>query len=266
MQMKFAGAGLVLALSGSAAIAAEPLFLVFDGSNLLRTTAAGPIETFALSDDIVGGTIAPNGEIWLTSSTAGGNGLYELYRLDGAEGPAPSLSLVTDQLASIYTAITFIDDLIYASWEGSQTLVTVDPNNGFLETTLGATGMPRIGGFAYDGSTDTLYAVSGFDGVDGLITIDYAGSPPTGTFVGTFGFNVFHNGLELYRDVLYTAVGNADAGTFELGHVNRNTGGFTSFKLLGPAVEGPAALIVIPAPSSAALLAIGGLGMARRRR
>ncbi|MFG0307378.1 MAG: hypothetical protein ACF8Q5_14325 [Phycisphaerales bacterium JB040] len=262
--MKTALFASTLALTAGLAAAQQPTFLVTNGSTLYRTTVGGPVETFNLGDDIVGMAVAADGTIYATSSTANAtSGLFELYTIDDAEG-TPTLSLVTDQLASVYTALSIIDGSLYSSFEGGQFLVNVDLNT-FAETTVGATGVFNVGGAAYDQGSDTLYWSSGID--DALYTIDY--TTAAATLVGSLGIDVAQQGMDFYEfnGVLYHAVDNETTGRFELGTTDTTTGAYTFLKTIVDAnLQGSTSLAVIPTPASAAVLGLGGLLATRRRR
>lgn len=252
----------VAALAGSAI--AQPTFLVSNGSTLYRTTLGGTTQTFNLGDDIVGMAVASDGTIYATSASANAtSGLFELYTLDDAEG-TPTLTLVSDQLASVYTALTFIGGDLYSSLEGGQFLVNIDLNT-FAETSVGATGVFNVGGAAYDQNSDTLYWSSGID--DALYSIDYGTA--ASTLVGSLGIDVAQQGMDFYEfdGVLYHAVDNETTGRFELGTTSTTTGAYSFLQTIVNAnLTGTTSLAVIPTPASAALLGLGGLLATRRRR
>jgi len=249
---------------GSATAVAQPTFLVTNGSTLYRTTLGGSTETFGLGDDIVGMTVASDGTIYATSSTASvTSGLFELYTLDNAEG-TPSLTLVTDQLADVYTALTFINGDLYSSLGGGGFLVNIDLNT-FAETSVGHTGIFNIGGAAYDSDSDTLWWSSGID--DALYTVDYTTAAPT--LVGSLGIDVAQQGMDFYEfnGVLYHAVDNETTGRFELGTTSTATGAYSYLQTVVDAnLDGTTSLAIIPSPATAGLLGLGGLFATRRRR
>lgn len=252
------------AVFAGSAFAAQPTFLITNGSTLYRTSIGGSVETFGLGDDIVGMTVAADGTIYATSNTVSTTtGLYELYTLDDAEG-TPTLSLVSDQLAEVYTALSFIGGDLYSSRGGGQFLVNIDLGT-FAETTVGGTGVFNVGGAAYDQDTDTLYWSSGID--DALYTVDYATA--ASSLVGSLGIDVSQQGMDFYEfnGVLYHAVDNETSGRFELGTTSTTTGAYSYLQTVVNAnLEGSTSLAIIPSPATAGLLGLGGLLAARRRR
>lgn len=246
-------------------VAAQPTFLVSNGSTLYRTTLGGATETFNLGDDIVGMTVAADGTIYATSSTASAtSGLFELYTLENSGGAAPSLSLVTDQLANVYTALTFIGGDLYSSLGGGPRLVNIDLNT-FAETEVGNTAVFNVGGAAYDQNSDTLYWSSGIE--DALYSIDY--NTAAATMIGSLGIDVSQQGMDFFEfdGTLYHAVDNETTGRFELGTTDTSTGAYTFLQTIVDAnLEGSTSIAIIPAPGSVALLGLGGLVATRRRR
>ncbi|MFT5423483.1 MAG: hypothetical protein ACI89L_001263 [Phycisphaerales bacterium] len=255
---------ILIAAFFSGAAVAQPTFLVSNGSTLYRTTLGGTVETFGLSDDIVGMAVASDGTIYATSSTASTtSGLFELYTLNDAGG-TPTLSLVTDQLADVYTALTFINGDLYSSLGGGGFLVNIDLNT-FAETSVGHTGIFNIGGAAYDSDSDTLWWSSGID--DALYTVDY--NTAASTLIGSLGIDVAQQGMDFYEfeGVLYHAVDNETSGRFELGTTSTTTGAYSYLQTIVNAnLEGSTALAIIPSPATAGLLGLGGLLATRRRR
>ncbi len=271
---------LALRLTGACAFVAlastthaQVSYLVTEGTTLYRTNGVGAVQSFSLSDEIVGLTRTPDGQILATSSTLSPTtNMYEIYRLDGAFSATPSLTLLSDQLPFTYTTMSFIGDTLYADRGGTRFLVTLDPDAGYAETPVGINGdmgINPVGGSGYDAATDTLYVVSGGDN-NAIYTVDYAlqnGTNPTATLVGGVGFDLFHSGMEFYDGTLYAALNNVDAGDLSVGTINTATGAFSPQQvILQGNISGPVSMLVVPAPSAAAILGVGALAAARRRR
>lgn len=254
---------LLAAAAATPALAIDPVFWATEDSTLYRTTLGGGVTSFTLSDDIVGITRGPDGRVYASSASPTIGGTFELYELDLSG--SPTLHLLTDGLSRPYNSLTFVGNELWGAER--MNLATIDLVT-FAENPVGPTGFSGLGGSAYDASSDTYYLATR-DGQQ-LIEADYAlanGPTPAGTPIGALGVDFFHNGMELWDGTLYIATLFNNSANFELGAINPATGEYTFLQLINDAnVGGQVALTITPSPSAAALLGLGGLVAARRRR
>lgn len=258
---------LALATLAGAASAADPVFLTTTGSTLFRASSSGGVSSFPLSDDLVSMFTMPNGEIWGVSSTASVNGTFELYRLDGALSATPTLTLLHDGFQATYPGMSYANGFLYGFADGSQNFDRIDPTT-FAVSGVGQTGTFSNGGAAYDAATDTFWGTS--SNTNALYTIDYSlsgGPDPTGTLVGALGFDFQNHDAEFYNGVLYATVQRNDNGAYEAGILSTVDGSFTTLVTIEAVyTPGVVGMVVVPTPSTLALVAFGGLVAARRRR
>jgi hypothetical protein len=138
---------------------------------------------------------------------------------------------------------------------GTDRLYTIELSDGTGQL-VGSTGFLNVAGLEYDPSTDTLFAWD-TTGTRGLITINTATG--TGTDVSLLaGGTLDIQALAIGPD------GNLFGARENLYSVNASTGAFSLVSNIGEDIRGLA--FVIPEPASAALLAMGGLALLRRRR
>lgn len=259
---------LVAAALPTAALA-QPTFWVADDTNLYSFGPGQPLQSFTVSDEIVGMTIAPDGRIIASSNTTvPGGATYEIYELDLTG--APTLNLITDQMDRPYNSLTYVGNTLYGTER--QNLVTIDLNTDAQVPVgaTGATGFPGLGGAAYDAARDQFFMHTGDS--DALLDADYdlsGGPDPTAAVIGAAGFDSFHSGMELFASRLYVATSNSDTGRFELGVFDKDTGAYDFRRTIvnSAAVgQGGVALIVIPTPGVASIMGLGMLAATRRRR
>jgi len=265
--------GALAAALGAGALPAQagPVFLATHGRTLYRTTPDGPVETFTLSDEVIGLAVRPDGAIIATSSSpTGGGSTFEMYQLQGELGDSPTLAPLTTTLVGLYSAIEFIGDTYYGFRGGTDDLYTIDPTD-FSEELVGSTGLGslRAGGAGYDPATDTLYM--GNNLTDSLYTVDYNPGPkadPVATLIGSFSVDTFLHGFDFSDGTLYAAATESESGRFILGSIDVQSGLFSPIQVLDDEPTGTAVgIVVIPAPGSAmALLGVAGLAPFRRRR
>lgn len=254
----------LLALSLAAGTAAAgPTVLVTQQDQLYRYQD-GTTETFTLADEIVALTGRSNGSILAVSRNPGAPG--EAYDLIDPLGATPSLSLTIPSISPI-AAPTYPEINGQLHSLEANTLFVVDNNTLARTGTVGSLGLTgtsaSIGGGAFDAATQTLYAAS-FDG--SLYTVDI--NTGAASLVGGFGVNAENAGLEVFNGELWAALQDPSALVTRVGTVDTATGAFTEvFSIDISAIgTGPTAIVVLPAPGAASLLAAGVFGVTRRRR
>lgn len=263
--------GAVLALAGTAA--AQTRFLATQQNTLFRFGTTGTIDTFTMPDDMVGMAQDPTtGIIYVTSPPTNPGGQGELYRLDNAFGVAPSLTLLSNTMATQYPSISFVGNKLYGFRNTDDVLVEIDLGtfNQTIVGATGATGLDRVGGSGYDAVNDTLYAIQTLTAPNALYTVDYSlsnGPDPSSTFVGNLGVINDSCGADFYNGQLWIAIQNGTSGRFELGTVNTGTGAYSFVRDLGvPALSEETSLLAVPTPGALGLLGLGMLAATRRRR
>ncbi len=263
---------IALALTAAAGTAfAQPTFLATQGSTLLRyTDGAGSVDSFSLSAPVIGLTTNPSGQI--LASTSNQNSPAQFFTLDDPSG-SPSLTFLGDSVGdNMFTSLTYVGDDLFGFFDGSQQLWSIDDGT-YQGTQIGFVGVNDVtfGGSAYDDATDTFFAM-GYD----LNTfevfvyeIEDFSTNPSGTLIGNTGILGDGMSLEFFDGVLYAAIQNRTTGQFELGSIDTSTGAFSLEQVLADTFSpsgDPTSLVVIPAPGTFAMLGLGGLLAARRRR
>jgi len=203
-------------------------------------------------------------------------------------GPDPLLLYACDNNSNIYTidpettvatllhspglhsisslAYRLADDSFYMAQDGLAAchLFRIDAGTG-AATDVGiidynGSGFGYTSGLAYDAKTDTLFATSATIG-SSLYELDPATA--AATLVGATGFR-YVTGLA-YDPEHGQLYGAADPNnTRTLITIDPSTGAGTAVGSLGVGVYGLA--YVVPEPATLSLLALGGLGLLRRRR
>ncbi len=262
---------LALALAAGGTATATPTFIASQGSTLLRYTQGdASVDSFSLSDRIVGMTMNPNGQILATSTNE--NTPAQFFRLDDPNG-SPTLSFLGDSVGdNMFTSLTYVGNQLYGFFDGSQQLWSIDDST-YQGTLLGFIGVNNVtfGGSAYDASTDTFFAIGYnlFTLESSVYQIQNYSTSPSGVLIGNTGILADGMSLEFYDGVLYAAIQNTTSGAFELGTIDTTTGSFSLVQTLASSFSpsgDPTSLVIIPAPGAGLLLAAGGLLAARRRR
>lgn len=263
---------IALAIAATTCTASAQLtFLATQGETLLRyTDGAGSVDSFTLSNPIIGLTTNPSGQI--IGSSPGSEPTPGFYSLDDPFG-TPSVSFLgASGDARGYTSLTYAGGELYGFFDGGQQLFNIDDNT-FAGTQVGFIGVNNVtfGGSAYDDATDTFYAM-GYD-INTFEVFVYEvedfSTSPSGTLIGAAGILGDGMSLEFFDGVLYSAIQNRTTGQFELGTIDVSTGAFTLEQVLADSFSpsgDPTSLVVIPAPGAFAMLGLGGLVAARRRR
>lgn len=252
--------------AGSTLAGVTPTFLATNGDQLYRYDGGG-VDTFTLSEQIIGMTVDATGNIVGSSpGTAGSVGLFNLSSPFGS----PNLSFVSSTSGNGYTSLSYVGNDLYGFFDGSQRIFNVDTG-----ADLGPIGVNNttFGGSAYDANNDVFYALGrniNDDSVSLYTVSGFGGGSLSSTLVGSIGVLGDGLSLEFYDGTLYAAIQNIDNGHFELGSLDLGTGSFNFMQTLATSfsAEGdPTSLaIVVPAPASMALLGMGGLMASRRRR
>ncbi|MFI4916351.1 MAG: PEP-CTERM sorting domain-containing protein [Phycisphaerales bacterium JB060] len=130
------------------------------------------------------------------------------------------------------------------AWEATQIGVSADGDYSVLSDQTNF-------GLLWDGYL--LVYENGFDAanpLDNLIALndDYFGTGLPGTGVGYSGLDAVNLSSSSTYFIVQTGFGNGDAGPYQV------------------SISGPGDIRIIPAPASLALLGLGGLAAARRRR
>lgn len=271
---------LVLGLALAPAASAAEIIFAASNDRLVRTDLSTTV-AFDLSAAIHSLEFDASGTLWATSRSDGGDGAWDLYRVDDPYG-TPTLSLVTPNLPNATPAIAFDGATLYGLEIISLTeqhLVTIDPGTG-ATLVVGATGDITIlgGGMDLDTDAGVMYSLNHSDAT--LHTLDYTlsgGPDPSPTLIGgLFGAAVDRSlrssdlavndangalyGLLVERGPLEPILYTIDLLTGEATEILN----LSDPSLLGVGAGGTA-IAVIPEPGSLALLALGGLALVRRR-
>ena len=251
-----------LALLAVAPANAELTYLSAIGTSLLRCTEEGAPVTYSISGigDIYAMCRNPSTNEVLAISTDPSGGV--VHRIDNAFSGTPTVTPIAT-LARRYGTISEINGTLYALQDGTlYELDLSDPGNPG-ENVIGYTGIDGTGGSGYDPTTNTWYVTSTSD--DKLYTVD----PLTAASVelGSFGVDLGTQGAEWFDGALHVMTQNNGSGSVEIGTLDMTNGTYTrSFDLIpggGDIISG--AMTVIPEPTTALLLAIGLVAIARRR-
>lgn len=261
-----------LAVLGTASVGSAQVYLTTLGNTLYRTIGGATTE-FTLSDDITSLEVMDDGTIYGASRTDDDNdGFFELYRLDGAEGGAPSLTLMGDFLANNTPSLMNVGGQLYGFQHtpggvDNSDVVTIDPIGG----TQASTGMisSRMNSTGYDDVNGEAWGMNRGNAVDSMLhSIDIGA--PSSAGVGSVGIQTFNAGGDFWNGTLYRAFENRD--TLRLATVNTLTGVQTPFLTLDTGVTNTGVgtvdvgLVIIPAPGVSALVGLAGLAAIRRRR
>lgn len=255
---RFIAVGLIAATG--AAASAQTLYSVREGDDtLVRIDISNPnAPTFAdvgalgVRFDFGGLSFGPGGDLYMID---GRGGRAALYTVDTGTGTASFVGAhgINDLFALAWDTST---GTMYASqFAGGSGLYTLDPSTG-APTTINPAMSAGIGGLTYNFSTDQL--VGSNDGAGDLYDIDRATGAQTLIFDGPFvndsglaydAMNNYYWGIDWSGVLFYYDIGAGYARTDVLTGLGAHDG-----------------LAWVPAPGSLALLGLGGLAAARRRR
>lgn len=279
-QMRRLLSSLVLSLALVPAATAAEIFFAASNDRLVRTDLSTTV-AFDLSASIHSLEFDANGTLWATSRSDGGDGTWDLYRVDDPYG-TPTLTLVTPNLSQATPAIAFDGSTLYGLEIISltrQDLVTIDTGTG-ASAIVGATGDITIlgGGMDLDTDAGVMYALNHLDST--LHTLDYTlsgGPDPSPTLIGGLYGAATDRALRSSDLAVNDATGAlygllVERGPLEPGihSIDPITGEATLLlDLSDPALLGVGAggtgLAVIPEPGSLALIALGSFALLRRR-
>lgn len=261
-------AALLTVLGAASAAVAGPTFVAFGNTTMYRFGATGNIETFTLSDKMMSLTTDPTGRIVGHSAERNTGQLWESYELLGANTNSPSLSMLSDQVPGPRATLSFAEGTGYSAREGSSgaELITVDNGTLIDNGLIGNLNIQDgVNGTGYDAVNDILYGINRDQ--DALVTISR--STGNATVVGSLGIDYFNGGAEFYNGTLYAIVQDLGSQTLVFGSINTGSGAFSAIRTIDtydPNGTTFMSLALVPAPSSFALLAVGGLVASRRRR
>jgi hypothetical protein len=258
-------AGTSLLVGSAGAVLAQPTFFVFQNEVAHRFTLNGPIETFTLSDRLMGSALAPDGVIRGTSAIRKQGAGWEAYAVDDPFG-TPSLIEVSDTNSGPFSSLTYVGNTAY-SFNSPGELLVLDPVDLTEQGVVGDLGLGSGNvGSGYDAVNDVMYMIN--KDTDSLYTVDYNNA--TATLVGGLGFDFFNGGAEFFDGTFYATVQDLATGELLLGEVDTSTGAFSvlrsvaTFDPNGDPMQ--VSLAIIPSPGVMGLLGLGGLLAARRRR
>ncbi|QKK06902.1 MAG: hypothetical protein HND58_01150 [Planctomycetota bacterium] len=266
-----------IAIAGLAATTASAQFQFFSSADavLYRGTDGGLTDTFNGADEIRGMSILENGvniagasfgDVIAVSSPQGQNDAQEVYRVDNAFSGTPSLvqiGVTSEPVSDIAFANGRIFGVDNSGPAGTILVREFDAN--FNEINTFDTGINIVdrgaGGLAYDPANDIFYVTD--PDSDQLWSYSLGGSS---TLLGNAGFDFGQNDLAMFNGKLYAAIAELGRGTYNIGEFNTTDGSFFNLVTVGAYPGGSIGAVVIPATPTLALLGLGGLAAARRRR
>ncbi|KAA0214302.1 MAG: hypothetical protein DYG94_07715 [Leptolyngbya sp. PLA3] len=260
---------IALALAGTAVSLANAAdtFLVVRGDDLYRYDG-NTVQTFTLTDTFHSLSLTEHGIIGVSNLQENvGNPPpdFEVWRLDGALSPAPFLTRIDTVTDKRFPTLTQVGSTLYGIGEGE--IYTVAPDFSLTFVTNVNPG-EAIGGSGYDAASDTFY-VSGQTS-DALFTLDLGSGNLSQIGTGV-GFDFRNQGGEWWRGEYWAAFEDLTNDRLVLGTIDTTTGLFSIEVVLQNGLGTLGAgqtmgLAIIPTPASLALLGLGGLAAARRRR
>lgn len=272
MKTLIAIGALAFASTAGTACAQPVQFLATDGNRLYRGDMLGNVQSFVtLSAAVQSLTRVPEGysvagavagDIIATAHSASG-GDWGVYRLDDAFG-TPTLTQIGSTSFGVGSLAFSAAGLFAVSDSLSPLRVTSLSMVDFSTIQNYNTGINDAGGggiAAAPGSTQ-FYLTS--DSSNRLMSWSPGG---TATAVGGVGFGFSNNGLEYLNGQLYGALRRDTPGSqMSIGTFDLSTGAFTTATTITGILGNGTGFVTIPAPGAAALLGLGGLLAARRRR
>lgn len=266
-----------IALAGLAATTAHAQFQFLSSADatLYRGNAGGLTDTFNGSDEIRGMSLLENGvsingasagDVIAVSSPQGANDPQEVYRVDNAFSGTPSLVQI-GITSNPVSDIAFANGRIFGVDNSGPagTIVLREFDTGFNEINTFDTGINIVdrgaGGLAYDPANDIFYVTD--PDSDSLWSYSLGGSA---SLIGTLGVNFGQNDLAMYDGKLYAALGLTDRQLYWVGEFDTTDASFDVLVNVGSYTGGSIGAVVVPAAPSLALLGLGGMMAARRRR
>lgn len=259
---------IALALAGTTAslASATDTFLVTRGDTLFRYNG-NTVETFTLTDTFHSLSLTKHGIIGVSNLQENvGNPPpdFEIWRLDDPTG-TPFLTRIGTFTDQRFPTLTQVGNTLYGIGEGMIFTVADDFS---LTYVANVTPGEAIGGSGYDAASDTFYVTGQTS--DALFTLDL-GSGAISQIGTGLGFDFRNQGGEFWRGQYWAALEDVVNDRLVLGTVDTTTGLFSLEVVLlqGLGTLGSnqtVGLAIIPSPASLALLGLGGLAAARRRR
>ncbi|MCL4220419.1 MAG: hypothetical protein KJZ65_03520 [Phycisphaerales bacterium] len=259
---------IALALAGTTAslASAADTFLVVRADTLYRYDG-NSVQTFTLTDTFHSLSLTKHGIIGVSNLQENvGNPPpdFEIWRLDDPLGN-PFLTRIGTFTDQRFPTLTQVGNTLYGIGEGMIFTVADDFS---LTYVANVTPGEAIGGSGYDAASDTFYVTGQTS--DALFTLDL-GSGVINQIGSGVGFDFRNQGGEWWRGQYWAAFEDVDNDRLVLGTIDTTTGLFSLEVVLqnglGTLGSGQTmGLAVIPSPSALALLGLGGLAAARRRR
>lgn len=259
------------AAAASSAFAQPVQFLATDGNRLYRGDLTGNVQPFVtLSADIQSLTRVPEGysvagasagDIIATAVDATA-GAFRVYRLDDPFGTA-TLTQIGSTSFSVGSLAFSPQGLFAVNGLNSPMRVSRLSTSDFSTLTTYTPGIGVAGGgIAYAPGGSQFYLTNSSNNM--LMAWSPGGSA---TNVGSVGFGFSNNGLEFLNGRLYGALRRDTPSTqMSVGTFDLSTGAFTSATTITGILGNGTGFVTIPSPGAAAVLSLGGLLAARRRR
>lgn len=263
---------LVLVTAAGTAEAQPVQFLATDGNRLYRGDLAGNVEPFiTLSAAIQSLTRVPEGyavagavagDIIATAADATG-GVWRVFRLDDPFG-TPTLTQIGSTSFSVGSLAFSPQGLFGVNASLSPLRVSTLSMVDFSTVQNFTTGINVAGG----GGIAAAPGSSQFYLTDATNHRLMAWSPGgTASVVGGVGFGFSNNGLEYLNGQLYGALRRDSLPTqISVGTFDLTTGVFTTATTITGILGNGTGFVTIPSPGAAAVLGLGGLIAALRRR
>lgn len=248
-------------------------FLSSDGTKLFRTDSSGSVlTTVNLSQPIQSLTFVPAG-FSLPGASDGDviacrhgavSGQSAVYRVNDPFGAAPTLTQIGSTNFGV-GSLVFAGSELYAVNDTLSALRVsrLNPLDFSVmqtwNTGISATGG---GGIAWD-SVGSRFLLTNYNANTLVSWTPSAGA----TTIGQIGFGFSNNGLEFLNGTLYGALRpDSESTTLRMGSFNLNTGAFTTLATVNGVTGNGTGFVAIPAPGAVAVLTLGAVFGARRRR
>ncbi len=188
---------------------------------------------------------------------------FDAYRLDNGFSGTPTLTTIGESEVHRFPTLTEVNGTMYGIHD--EQIFTVD--NSFNNTFVANIDPGEAtGGSAYDAASDTFYITGPVN--NALYTLDL--SDGSTSMIGTgVGFDFRNQGGEWWDGEYWAALEDLTNDRFVLGTIDTTTGLFNLEVVLLDTLAGDGGtvgLAIVPAPSTVALIGLGGLVATRRRR
>jgi MYXO-CTERM domain-containing protein len=256
----------VVALSGLATADVE--FVTGHGQKLYVTNAA------TLNTDVL--NLADGEGAWtfsgMTTDSRGrviahtiNQEVTEFYRVGSPKNDAPNMVRIGQSTTS-YNTITYVGDRLFGiERQGSLNVIVEIDTDSFEKIGEWHTLTQAVGGFVYNEATDEF--VFGDSRTRNFYAVSASDANADVRLIGAAGLAYGGSGLEMHDGRLYGAFVRAGSNDIVVGEVSLENGSVSILTNLGGRETGAGtSFTVIPTPSGLALLGLGGLVVARRRR